>query len=339
MADHQASKHGDPERLPQFGTGTDARAAAYLECRDAAGRTVWGVGIDEDVATASVRAVLSAANGAVAFTGAIPDSLDDGETGPGFPIEVFNVLGAGDGFMSGLIKGWQEGVPLMRAGDTFRFNAVTGLQPEDSFKAEVLLKTEPGWVVVDSIGATAGEHAHTFDADGEYRIKFTVDDNTGGQSQAWATIDVDSDHYFTEPGETSFEYHTVTGNILDNDKPSIVTVEPNLEISSIYDRMPAMLRGEAVFDRGDRNARALERPHRRANHRGIDTDRPGGEPVEPEPLDERVPRHDPHRPLDGVSGRSHRRRPLFHPAFRRLYGFADGVGIAEGEQAEHGRFR
>ncbi len=49
--------------------------------------------------------------GAVAFTGAVPDSLDDGESGPGFPIEVFNVLGAGDGFMSGLIKGWLDGEP------------------------------------------------------------------------------------------------------------------------------------------------------------------------------------------------------------------------------------
>ena len=39
------------------------------------------------------------AAGAVAFTGAIPDSLDQGEAGPGFPIEVFNVLGAGDGFL------------------------------------------------------------------------------------------------------------------------------------------------------------------------------------------------------------------------------------------------
>ena len=47
--------------------------------------------------------------GAAAFTGAIPDSLDDGEAGPGFPIEVFNVLGAGDGFMSGLLKGWLDG--------------------------------------------------------------------------------------------------------------------------------------------------------------------------------------------------------------------------------------
>ncbi|MEQ8923956.1 MAG: PfkB family carbohydrate kinase, partial [Roseovarius sp.] len=49
------------------------------------------------------------AAGAVAFTGAIPDSLDEGEAGPGFPIEVFNVLGAGDGFMSGLLKGWLDG--------------------------------------------------------------------------------------------------------------------------------------------------------------------------------------------------------------------------------------
>ncbi len=44
--------------------------------------------------------------GASAFSGEIPDTLDDGESGPGFPIEVFNVLGAGDGFMSGLLKGW-----------------------------------------------------------------------------------------------------------------------------------------------------------------------------------------------------------------------------------------
>jgi 2-isopropylmalate synthase len=42
--------------------GSDARAAAYLECATPDGRTVWGVGIDEDIATASVRAVLSAAN-------------------------------------------------------------------------------------------------------------------------------------------------------------------------------------------------------------------------------------------------------------------------------------
>ncbi|HEY0959972.1 MAG TPA: 2-isopropylmalate synthase [Novosphingobium sp.] len=45
-----------------MGKGSDARAAAYVECVTTDGRTIWGVGIDEDVATASVRAVLSAAN-------------------------------------------------------------------------------------------------------------------------------------------------------------------------------------------------------------------------------------------------------------------------------------
>jgi 5-dehydro-2-deoxygluconokinase len=44
--------------------------------------------------------------GAVAFEGAIADSLDQGASGPGFPIEVYNVLGAGDGFMAGLLRGW-----------------------------------------------------------------------------------------------------------------------------------------------------------------------------------------------------------------------------------------
>ena len=44
--------------------GSDARAAAYVECVDAAGKTIWGVGVDEDVATAGVRAVLSAADAA-----------------------------------------------------------------------------------------------------------------------------------------------------------------------------------------------------------------------------------------------------------------------------------
>ena len=49
--------------------------------------------------------------GAAAFEAAIPDSLDEGRAGPGFPIEVFNVLGAGDGFMSGLLRGWLRDEP------------------------------------------------------------------------------------------------------------------------------------------------------------------------------------------------------------------------------------
>ncbi|MGB5076977.1 MAG: 2-isopropylmalate synthase [Sphingorhabdus sp.] len=46
-----------------IGHGTDARAAAYVECRVGDGPVQFGVGISRDVATASVRAILSAANG------------------------------------------------------------------------------------------------------------------------------------------------------------------------------------------------------------------------------------------------------------------------------------
>jgi len=53
--------------------------------------------------------------GAVAFTGPIGDTLDDGLSGPGFAIEVFNVLGAGDGFMAGLLKGWLDDVDWVTA--------------------------------------------------------------------------------------------------------------------------------------------------------------------------------------------------------------------------------
>jgi 5-dehydro-2-deoxygluconokinase len=64
----------------------------------------------------AVRAVSGAvlvckrgAAGAVAFAGDLPNGWGDGQTGAGFPIEVFNVLGAGDGFMSGLTRGWLDG--------------------------------------------------------------------------------------------------------------------------------------------------------------------------------------------------------------------------------------
>ncbi len=41
--------------------GTDAQAASYVEC-DVAGQVLWGVGIDTNTATASMRAILSALN-------------------------------------------------------------------------------------------------------------------------------------------------------------------------------------------------------------------------------------------------------------------------------------
>ncbi len=50
--------------------------------------------------------------GCVVFDGAIPASIKDGIKGPGFPVEVLNVLGAGDAFMSGFLRGYLKGEPL-----------------------------------------------------------------------------------------------------------------------------------------------------------------------------------------------------------------------------------
>ncbi len=47
--------------------------------------------------------------GCIVYDGDIPQSLEDGIVGQGFPIEVYNVLGAGDSFMSGFLRGWLRG--------------------------------------------------------------------------------------------------------------------------------------------------------------------------------------------------------------------------------------
>jgi 5-dehydro-2-deoxygluconokinase len=44
--------------------------------------------------------------GAMVFPEGIPDDLEDGVRVPGFPVEVFNSVGAGDAFMSGFLSGW-----------------------------------------------------------------------------------------------------------------------------------------------------------------------------------------------------------------------------------------
>lgn len=53
--------------------------------------------------------------GCSAYADAIPDSIDGGLNGPGFPVEVYNVLGAGDAFMAGLLRGYVRNEPLADA--------------------------------------------------------------------------------------------------------------------------------------------------------------------------------------------------------------------------------
>ena len=54
--------------------------------------------------------------GCVVFEGPIPASVDQGLVVGGFPVEVLNVLGAGDAFLSGYLSGWIEGLPAAHCG-------------------------------------------------------------------------------------------------------------------------------------------------------------------------------------------------------------------------------
>ena len=112
------SGHGDGENRFIASVAVSAKLQASLHLFDLIVGTeeefhIAGGTTDTIAALRSVRALTPAVlvckrgpMGAVAFEGTIPDSLDDGLAGQGFPIEVFNVLGAGDGFMSGLLRGW-----------------------------------------------------------------------------------------------------------------------------------------------------------------------------------------------------------------------------------------
>ncbi len=87
-----------------------------------------GGSTDTVIALKNVRALSSAAlvlklgpEGCTVFDGVIPDSLEDHTVYPGFPVEVYNVLGAGDAFMSGLLRGyvkdasWEESCRMANA--------------------------------------------------------------------------------------------------------------------------------------------------------------------------------------------------------------------------------
>lgn len=52
------------------------------------------------------------AMGCMVYEGEVSDDVEAGIVGRGFPIEVYNVLGAGDAFMSGFLRGWLKGEPL-----------------------------------------------------------------------------------------------------------------------------------------------------------------------------------------------------------------------------------
>ncbi len=63
------------------------------------------------------------ASGCILIEGAVPRTLEDAVHVPGFAVEVLNVLGAGDAFLSGLLFGWLGGKSLV---DSARFGNACG---------------------------------------------------------------------------------------------------------------------------------------------------------------------------------------------------------------------
>jgi 5-dehydro-2-deoxygluconokinase len=87
---------GTEEEIQIAGGSTDTREA-LLNVRKLSGAT-------------SVLKV--GAMGAIVFPDEIPEDLEDGVSVPGFPVEVFNSVGAGDAFMSGFLSLWLRDEPL-----------------------------------------------------------------------------------------------------------------------------------------------------------------------------------------------------------------------------------
>ena len=86
---------GTEEEVRIAGGSTDTREAL---------RSIRGL----SVATVVLKV---GAMGAVVFPGDIPEDLEAGVRVPGFPVEVFNSVGAGDAFMSGFLSGWLREEP------------------------------------------------------------------------------------------------------------------------------------------------------------------------------------------------------------------------------------
>ena len=66
--------------------------------------------------TAAPIVIKRGATGCSIVPGAVPDDLDQALVVAGFPVEVLNVLGAGDAFLSGFLFGWLRGASLEESG-------------------------------------------------------------------------------------------------------------------------------------------------------------------------------------------------------------------------------
>jgi 5-dehydro-2-deoxygluconokinase len=91
------------------------------------------------------------ARGCVAFAGDIPDDIESGLVVPGFKINVLNVLGAGDAFMGGFLRGWLRDETLV---ESCRMGNACGALVVSRHGCAPAM---PTWTELQSILRTAGE--------------------------------------------------------------------------------------------------------------------------------------------------------------------------------------
>ena len=120
-------------------------------------------------ATAATIVMKQGPMGCIVFTGEIGDDLEHGVVGPGFPVEVFNVLGAGDAFMAGFLRGWLRGEAIERC--AAYANACGALVVSRHGCAPAM----PSWIELQHFLAHGSrERAVRFDADLEHLHRVTT---------------------------------------------------------------------------------------------------------------------------------------------------------------------
>ena len=91
------------------------------------------------------------ARGCVAFANSIPDDIELGLVVPGFKIKVLNVLGAGDAFMGGFLRGWLRDETLE---ESCRMGNACGAIVVSRHGCAPAM---PTWAELQSVLRTAGE--------------------------------------------------------------------------------------------------------------------------------------------------------------------------------------
>ncbi|HSC62750.1 MAG TPA: PfkB family carbohydrate kinase, partial [Caldimonas sp.] len=120
-------------------------------------------------ATAATIVMKQGPMGCIVFADRIGHDLEHGCVGAGFPVEVFNVLGAGDAFMAGFLRGWLRGEPVERC--AAYANACGALVVSRHGCAPAM----PSWIELQHFLAHGSrERAVRFDADLEHLHRVTT---------------------------------------------------------------------------------------------------------------------------------------------------------------------